>query len=112
MRTRMGMGKNANEKLWMADKTRMGNCGWRIKGGRGIADGEWGIVKSWNSICKVAPCSSFTSVTSFKTFLINHYNVLLVTMPVIRLRAVIGCASYLLNFTKYCMPVTEGSSKL
>ena len=38
------------------------------------------IVKIWNSICKVATCSSFTSVTTFKTFLINHYNELLLNV--------------------------------
>jgi hypothetical protein len=34
----------------------------------------------WNYICKVATCSSFTSVTTFKTFLINHYNELLLNV--------------------------------
>jgi hypothetical protein len=38
------------------------------------------IVKIWNSICKVATRSSFTSVTTFKTFLINHYNELLLNV--------------------------------
>ena len=38
------------------------------------------IVKILNSICKVATCSSFTSVATFKTFLINHYNELLLNV--------------------------------
>jgi hypothetical protein len=31
-------------------------------------------------ICKVVTCSSFTSVTTFKTFLVNHYNELLLNV--------------------------------
>ena len=38
------------------------------------------IVRMWNSICKVAPSSSFSSLASFRRFLIKLYNVLLRTV--------------------------------
>ena len=42
---------------------------------KSIFSGSYCVV-IWNYVCKVAPCSSFSSVTSFKKFLIKHYNVL------------------------------------
>ena len=38
------------------------------------------IVKLWNSVCKVAPPNTFSSVKTFKYYLFNHYSMLVSTV--------------------------------
>ena len=38
------------------------------------------LVKLWNSVCKVAPPNTFSSVKTFKYYLFNHYSMLVSTV--------------------------------